>query len=229
MRTLILSALILTLAAFRSDNSCTNWFPTKVGTKWELTSYDAKDKVQSRSADELLSVSDIDGGMEAKIGVEVFDKDNKSLSKGDFTVKCQNDKFYMDMSNMMPKMNNESMPNVEMEMSNQYLEFPDHPSAGQTLPDASSSIVMKMNGTPMMTTTITMTNRKVEGFEDVTTPAGTYHCVKYSYDSQVKSSMVTISSHDVLYLSEKIGMVKTESYDDKNNIRSKTLLTSYTE
>lgn len=43
---IMLCALVMLMAtAFKSDNNCKSFFPTEVGTKWEITSYDGKDKV----------------------------------------------------------------------------------------------------------------------------------------------------------------------------------------
>lgn len=223
----ILAAFIL--LSFKSGNTCESFFPQKIGTKWELTNYNEKDKVVSKSKSELVSVNDIEGGLEATINIETFDDKDKSISKGSVSMKCSDDKFYMDMGNMFPKDQMAGMEGAEIEMTNEYMEFPSNPTAGQILPDAESTMTMKMNGMTMMTMTIKMTNRKIEGYEDVTTPAGTFHCVKYSSDSEVKSMMFKTKSHSVNYMAKNVGTVKLESFDDKGKLQSKMLLTAFSE
>lgn len=233
MSTLIylLTGVIL-FSSFRSGNTCESFFPNKIGTKWELTSYDAKDKVSSISKSELTTLNDITGGLEATVNVEVLDNKGKSISKGDVTMKCTAESFYMDMSNMFPKdqmAGMEGMEGIEMEISNSFMEFPSNPVAGQTLADAESTMTVKMNGMSLMSMTMKTTNRKIEGYESVTTPAGTYNCMKYSSDTEVKTSMFSNKSHSIMWMAKNVGTVKMESFDDKGKVESKMLLTSFSE
>ncbi len=193
----LLTGFIL-FSAFRAGNTCESFFPNKIGTKWELTSYDAKDKVSTVSKSELSALKDITDGLEATINIEVIDNKGTSMSKGDVVMKCTNDYFYMDMSNMFPSGQMAGMEGVEMEISNSFMEFPSNPVAGQTLADAESTMTVKMNGVALMSITMKTTNRKIEGYESVTTPAGTYNCMKYSSDTEVKSAMFTNKSHSVM-------------------------------
>ena len=225
--TLLTVLVIVITSAFKIANTCESFFPQKTGTKWEISNYDKKNKVVGKGKYELLSLTDITGGLEAKVGIESFDSKDNSVMKGDMTMKCQDDKFYMDMSNMFPQQQMAGMEGMEMEMTNQYLEFPSNPVAGQTLSDAETTMTMKMNGMQIMSMTMLMTNRKIEGYSDVTTPAGTYNCVKYTCDSQMKSKMFNTTSHSVMYMSKNVGMVKVESYNDKNELESTSVLTSY--
>lgn len=229
--TLLIAAVLIVVSAFTLENTCESFFPQKVGSTWEMTNYDAKDKVTSKSISTLTKISDIANGLEATINVEVFDNKNKSMNKGDVVMQCTGDKFLMDMSNMFPKESMaglEAMGNVSIEISDQYLEFPSQLTVGQTLPDASSTMTIKMGEVTFMSMKINTTNRKIEAVESVTTPAGTFTCYKYTSDSEVSSTMFTTKSSSVMYMSKNVGAVKTESYDDKGKFISKQLLTSFT-
>lgn len=224
----LLIALVL-FSSFRSGNSCESFFPNKIGTKWELTSYDAKDKIATVSKSELASLKDIPDGLEATINIELTDNKGKSMSKGDVIMKCTPETFYMDMSNMFPTEQMAGMEGIEMEVSNSFMEFPSNPVAGQTLADAESTMTMKMNGIALMTMTVKTTNRKIEGYETITTPAGTYNCMKYSSDTEVKTAMMNNKSHSIMWMAKNVGTVKMESYDDSGKVESKMLLTSFSE
>ncbi len=224
---LLISIVLLT--AFRSGNTCESFFPNKIGTKWELTTYDAKDKIASVSKSQLTGLKDISGGLEATINIEVIDNTGKSMSNGDVIMKCDGETYYMDMSNMFGTGQMPAMEGVEIEVSNSIMEFPSNPVAGQTLADAESTMSMKMNGIVIMSTTIKTINRKIEGYENITTPAGTYNCMKYSSDTEVKSKMFFSKSHSVMWMAKNVGTVKMESYDDKEKINSKMILTAFSE
>jgi len=219
--------VMLMATAFKSDNNCESFFPTEVGTKWEITSYDGKDKVQSRSVSELTALNNVADGVEAKINIEMFDQKDKSVNKGEVIMKCTQESFFMDMSNMFPKDQFEGMDDVTIEVTDQYMEFPSNPVAGQTLPDAESSMTVTMNGMQLMSMKMKTTNRKVVGNESVTTPAGTFNCVKYTYDTEVISAMFKSKSSATMYMAKNVGMVKMESIDEKGKYPSKQLLTSF--
>ena len=100
---------------------------------------------------------------------------------------------------MFPKDQFEGMDDVTIEVTDQYMEFPSNPVAGQTLPDAESSMTVTMNGMQLMSMKMKTTNRKVVGNESVTTPAGTFNCVKYTYDTEVISAMFKSKSSATMY------------------------------
>lgn len=230
MKTFLSLALACTLfisAAFIPGESCETYFANKVGTKFEQTNYDAKGKVTSVTEGTVKSYDAIDGGFASTINMIIKDAKGKESTNGDVTMKCQDDKFYMDMSNMFPK-DMAAIEGAEIEIDNGYTEFPADPVAGQTMPDQTSTMTVKMNGTTFMTMTMKTTNRKIDGFESVTTPAGTYDCVKYSSDTEVKS-MFTMKSHSVMWMSKNVGVVKMENYDDKGKLQGSQLLTKFTE
>ncbi|HMU68590.1 MAG TPA: hypothetical protein PK511_11090 [Chitinophagales bacterium] len=216
----------LTTAFYPGDN-CESYFANKVGTSMEQTSYDAKGKMTSKSVSTVKAYDAIDGGFASTLNVRVMDAKDKEVSNSDVIMKCQQDKFYMDLSNAFPK-EMAGMEGAEVEMENTFVEFPAHPVAGQSLPDQTSSMTIKLNGTPFMTMTINTTNRKVEGFESMTTTAGTFECMKYSADTEVKS-MFTSKSHSVMWMSKNVGLVKMESYDDKGKLQATQMLTKFSE
>ncbi len=226
-RTVIAAATALALISFKSGNTCESFFPQNPGTKWETTSYNEKDKVLSVSKSELLSIADIDGGIEATIKSDIYDDKQKLLNSGEVKMQCTNDHFYMDMSGMFNSAQMAGIEGAEINMTNEFMEFPSNPVAGQMLADASSTMTMSLNGMQVMSMTINITNRKVEGTETITTPAGTFVCMKFSEDTETKSMMMNNKGHSVMWLSRNVGMIKVESWDEKGKLQSKNVLTSF--
>lgn len=222
-----LAFIFLIFTAFTSDNACDSFFASKVGTSWEQTHYDAKDKKTGRTTGVVKAYEAIEGGFSATITNELFDDKDKSLTSGDIIMKCQGDQFYMDMSGMFPK-DMAEIEGAEIIIDNEFSSFPANPVAGQTLPDETSSMTVKLNGMNLMTMTIKTTNRKIEGYESVTTPAGTYNCLKYTSDSEVKSIM-TIKGRSVMYFAKNVGVVRVESYDEKGKLEGTQILTKFSE
>ena len=117
---------------------------------------------------------------------------------------------------------------MEVEISGDLVQYPANMNAGDKLPDASVTLVTKVeNGLSLLKVTSDVFNRKVIGTEKVVTPAGTFDCVKVSYDAKVKL-LITKSMSVVEYLAEGIGIVRSEQYDKKGNLSGYTEITGFT-
>ena len=99
--------------------------------------------------------------------------------------------------------------------------IPHSAAPGTQLPDAVMHMEVINEGKTISTIDISMTNRKVEANEDVVTPAGTFSCIKISFDSEMKTATmgigIPVESKSVTWYSEKVGMVKSKTFskDDK--------------
>ena len=72
-----------------------------------------------------------------------------------------------------------------------------------------------------------LTNRKVVAQESVTVPAGTFDCLKITYDLESKA-MIKITGSATQWMAVGPGLVKSESYDKKGNLISSQLLNEFT-
>jgi hypothetical protein len=106
------------------------------------------------------------------------------------------------------------------------MEFPSNMQAGQVLKDARITMTAKTQGITVMNMNVYITNRKVEAIEDVTTPAGTFSCYKLTSDVETKM-MMKVSVKNVEWYSMNVGVVKSESYNNKGKLTGYTLLTDY--
>lgn len=221
---LLLMPVIL-LSSYSTDEiDCESFFPTVEGTTLEYTYYDEKNKPTGYSKQTVKNVKDYGSGIEVTMVLETTDKKGEKPYSGEMIFKCEGDKYFVDMSNMLPAGTMEAYQDMEVEMETQYLEFPAHPVAGQTLPDGSLTMLIKSGGMTFMTMTVFVTNRKIEGFETITTAAGTFDCVKISQTTEVKT-IVKVTSHSTSWISKDIGNVRTEDYNDKGKLRSVSELT----
>lgn len=221
---LLYGSLFFILSSFLPDDFCFKYFPAETGNVYEMTSYNAKDKMVSMSRGTILEAMKTDLGFVVKIGTQVFDDKGKETLTGDYIAKCEGDKFYMDMSNMIPKDMLAGMKDMEMEMEGGFMEFPNNPQPGQTLPDADMVLKFMSGGTTIMTLTAHVTERRVEGYESVTTPAGTFNCVKFSETLNMKM-LFKITAKSVYWMAEDVGMVRSESYNEKGKLEGYSLLT----
>ena len=77
-----------------------------------------------------------------------------------------------------------------------------------------------------MNISVDMLNRKVDKKESITTPAGTYDCFALSYDSEMKMGM-KMNFKIKEWISEGVGVVKSESYNKNGKLMGYSELTSF--
>lgn len=220
--------------------SCSDFIWFKEGSFLEFETVGADGKRLQKSKMTVKKVRNEGGVSIANVHVS-DDKGN------DFEMeyKCIGDKLYMDFGAMMREAmkkagqsgeGKEEIKNVlsktEIGVSEGFMAFPKNMYVGQVLDPVSISI--KTRPSPQMTMEITATqqNRKVIDKEKITTPAGTFDCMKLY--AELSSSMKVMgmtkkmpSSTEHSWFSPRIGMVKQTSYNDKGKLQSTTQLTAY--
>ena len=63
----------------------------------------------------------------------------------------------------------------------------------------------------MPATTIDITHRKIEGKETITTPAGSFECIKISSTIKIKN-IIGYEMQSIEWISKGNGVIRTESY-----------------
>lgn len=219
--TLILS-LLLFLNALCLAQECHEYFPFKAGTEWEMTSYDGKNKVLGVNTYKIISIE----SNVANLHMNSKDAKGKQLADLQFKWFCDQERVNFEMKDLFPQAGMMDNTEVEMKFSGDNISFPKSMKAGDKLPDAESKIEFMMNGMRVMSMVVRITERSVDGTENVTTPFGSLECLKLSETAEVKSLMST-KSKSVMWLSKQKGMVKTESYNNKGKLEGYQLMTKF--
>jgi hypothetical protein len=227
MRTLFLGIIFFGFAILHGYSQCSNpYYQLKNGTFIATENYDEKDKLQGRAESRVTELNETPDGYVATINYKVFDKKDKLVSEGNYQCECNNGEIRIDMKAFIPQESLEAYKDMEVEIVSDDMQIPANLSVGQTLPDA--TFAMKTKNSPIpMNMTFNMTNRKVEGEESVTTPAGTFECMKISYNVQSKMMMMNMNLKAVQYLSKNGGAVKTESYKSNGSLVGYTIMTKF--
>jgi hypothetical protein len=213
---------VLTAGIFAQD--CHLYYPAKENTQLEYTQYDKKGKVSGTTRQKITAVKKTAGSLEADISSEHFDAKGKSLGTIQMKARCEAGIFYIDMKNYFNPDSKGSEQDLEMTVEGGNMELPWDLKPGETLKDGDMKISFGSGGMGMMNTTISITNRKVDGVEDVTTPAGTFSCYKISYDISTKM-MITVNMKGVEWYAKDVGLVKSESYSRDGKLMGSSMLT----
>ncbi|MCB9188282.1 MAG: hypothetical protein H6599_03260 [Flavobacteriales bacterium] len=224
----VLSSIIMMLFFIGnySAQECGNFIPMKEGYKWEVTNFNKKGKEEGKSVNTVSSVVNENGLTTAK--VDIVSTDGKDEITTSFDISCDGTTFKMGMTFFLPAEQMEQMQSVEsmeVELDMEDMEFPNELEVGQDLKDAQMTMTAKMNGIQVMNTTTIIKNRKVLGKESITTASGTYDCFKIEQTSYVKMGFIEREVKSISFLSEGIGVVRSESYDKKGELDSYSEIT----
>lgn len=225
MKFQILSLLaLLALPAFTlAQKDCSAYFPFEKGSAWEYTNYNKKGAVTSVTAQEVGIVEEVDGVTEAQVKQTITDDKGKVVNEGSYIIKCKDGTLFINVEDMLSPEMREGLGSLDMSFSGDALMLPSKMEVGQQLPDARTEIKAGSGGVTIMTVKMDITDRKVEAKEKITVPAGTFECYKVTYNMTVKTILAKTFSVAVWYGS-KAGMVRTETYDKKGNLESRTEL-----
>lgn len=222
----LLSALFLisvyTLA------QCNDFYVIKEGSSWTYENFNGKGKSVGKNDQKVTAFNGSANGYTAIIHTVMYNDKGKKITEADLDVRCEGGTFIMDMRKFIPHEQQKAFDSYELKFETENLELPSRLSPGQALKNG--SVTMTAIGSPMpMKISVNITDRKVEGKETITTPAGTFECWKISSKSSTQMQMginMNLNFSSVEWISEKTGMVKSESYDKNGNLSSYTVLVS---
>jgi len=220
--------LLFVLSIFTSvlfAQNCESYFPQEVNKKYEYKDYDKKDKETGTTVKTVKEKKDIAGGIAVTIEEVSQAKGSDSTNTIEYTIKCENGQMSMDMESMM--MNSEQMQayeGMETKVEADDLTIPENAKAGDDLGGGKVTAEVYNQGVKMMSMTFTITDRKVDAIESVTTTAGTFDCIKIT--SHVEFHMImNIKMTITEWYAKDIGIVKSEVYSKKGKKQSSTVLT----
>lgn len=187
----------------------------------EMSMYDKKGNSSGKVIYKVLSSN----GTEAKVNSKVLNEKGKELTTAEGTYKCDGKNFSVDMRAMLPgeQAKSMNMKDMEVKTNNATLYYPTNVSVGSNLPDNEFVADTYTGGMKIMSMNLRVTDRKVEGKENITTPAGTFECYKISSNQNVKA-IFNISMQTIEWFSPNVGIIKTETYR-KGDLVSSTLIT----
>ncbi len=210
-----------------SSSDCNTYFPISVGTEWTMKTMDKKGKETSRNTIKVLDAKPSEGGLIYVMQGQYKLDGKDEMQETNFEYECINNKLKLNMDQFIPAeiLENESMT---FDIDTEGMMLPENLEVGQKLEDASVKIIGKVEGTSMtMTTTVNVTDRQIEKFEEVTTEAGTYNCAKLTSNMSMKMAFMNTTSSSIQWISSEVGIVKTEEYNKKGKLESSSELVEF--
>jgi hypothetical protein len=223
-----LICFIVSMASVTTSTAqCNEYYLLQQGSEWEFQTFNAKGKLSGKNLQKVTAFSKTGDGYVATVNSQMTDEKGKELMKGDLEYKCAGGTMYIDMRNYISEEQLKAYKSYEMKVETTNLEIPSNLAPGQSLKDGSVT-VSAVGGPFPMKMTITISDRKVEAKESVTTPAGTFDCFKLTSKSTFQNQMgvtMTMQSSSIEWIAPKVGLVKTESFNKNGKSNGYTILT----
>ena len=213
MKSSILTSACLALATASIAQDCKDYYFLQNNKTVEMTIYNKKGDVSGKNVYHITEVQNSGGATTATVNSEMFDKKGKSMVKGTNNIKCDGGVMLMDMKMMVPQQSMEQFNTTDVKGETTYLEYPSNMKMGDQLKDANFKM-SGQNGPMTINMTINITDRKIEGKESVTTPAGTWDCFKITGKTKLTTKIaVNINSNfeTTEWYAPGFGVVKTEN------------------
>jgi hypothetical protein len=216
IKKIIAFAALSFMAGTLTAQDCVFYFPSEVGTKVGYNYYSKPGKLEGTSTLLVTDRKTENGNLKLDIRATVFDTHEDTTISFNYAVWCDGDNFFIDMRSFLGSMNLTELGDFKITSTD--MELPARMTPGQQLKDA--SFTLEMTGPIPVTMSSTITNRKVDALEKVTTPAGTFDCIKVSYDTFSKVAFIKTEGRTVEWYTPDIGIVRSEYYDKKGKVTS---------
>ena len=225
---LLIASLGFAFTQINSDG-CEPYFPLEKGIKWEYQELDKTGEVSGYTTTIVEDVISKDGTTEYTLkGVtDGPKKKEKNHHETTFSYVCDNGVLKMNLDNLIPQETMEGMESMDIQLTQNEIIIPKTLTAGDKLNDGSVHLIASTNGITVMNMKINITDRKVEKFENVTTPAGTYSCALITYKTSTDMGFMNTSSTAKDWYSSEVGIVKSETFDKNGDLSFSRILTSY--
>ena len=222
MKTLFILAFLLVGSIVRSQD-CSNYYYFQNNKTVEMSLFDKKGDITGKV---LYSIADVKNSNEitsATLQTHMFDKKGKTIGKANSIVKCTGGVMMVNMKLTMPAAQAEQFSQTTAKTEDFFIEYPANMKKGDQLKEGTLNMDVDNNGM-QQSISMTVSNRKVEDQEKVTTPAGTWDCYKISYKTKMSIRTmgvgIPINMEGIEWYAPAFGVVKTTSKYGSTEITS---------
>ncbi|WP_026755633.1 hypothetical protein [Sediminibacter sp. Hel_I_10] len=220
MKTVLNIIILVAVMQLAAQNNCSPFYPSEIGTTFTIHQFDRRDRLSTISEFKITEAS----ANQMTLSSTLKDDDGDPIFSGTFKVKCEGGTTTLEPEALVSGAMMEQYQNMEYTISGNGMSFPNTLSVDQTLPDG--EVFMKVDaGMINMSTTVTMTDRKVVRQESITVPAGTFDCYVITFANTIKVGL-SKTYYTTQWISQGIGMVKEETKKANGNLVSKSILQS---
>ena len=220
----LLTILVLIAHLTLYSQECDFFYPEMEGAELIYQQFDKNGEISGSTSQKVSKFKKTFDGAEATILLITFDKKNKPVSESYLEVSCKSGIFYFDMRGYINQQMVSAYEDMEVVVHTENLEMPGRLNIGDDLKDGFLTMEISNSGVKFMTMQISITDRKVESLESVTTKAGSFECYKIS-SKVITKTPVKMEMNTKEWYSVGTGLIKSESYSGSGKFMGKSELT----
>ncbi|MEN8203901.1 MAG: hypothetical protein ABFS28_14980 [Bacteroidota bacterium] len=206
--------------------ACKDFFPQKEGAVLQYVNYDKKDKVTGSSEMSFKEKKQKDDYTSVVFISTYRDKKGEAVYENEVEVDCKDGVLYFSSSKFLDPSTMSAYESMEVEVDATHMEMPLNGKAGTELQDGSVNAVISSNGMKIISISVNVFNRKIEAIETIDTPAGSFECIRNSYDALSQIGFVKMNISAVEWYCPDVGTIRSESYNKNGKLMSYTVLES---
>jgi hypothetical protein len=196
--------------------NCLNYLLLQNNKKIEVTIYNKKGKEDGKQVWNVSNVKKTGNATTATVKSEFFDKKGKTINQAVNEVKCIGGALQMNLKMMLGEQQVKAWgENAQITAQGEFLEFPANIKEGDQLKDGNLKMDIKTEQGMNISMELEITNRKAIGKESITSPAGTWECMKLTSNQKIISRIAGIGipiKMDVTeWYASGVGVIKTET------------------
>jgi hypothetical protein len=214
MRTLLSFSTIILLFFTKTilAQDCASLMPHRVGAEWEITNFNKKGLPESSISARLVELTAKTGGFDATVDQVITDKKERETGAFSYKFSCFFGTTSIDLSSMLSPEAFGAYQNMDLQINGIPADFPQKLEVGDALKEANIEIKVRSGSMTLMTMEFVISDRKVLAKEAVTTAAGTFDCIKISYQMDSKIGPLKMKRNTTQWISEGVGVVKSETF-----------------
>jgi hypothetical protein len=229
MKSIFLFLLSFCFATGLTAQNCEGFYYLNNKAVIVMTSFDKKTEATGKSVYTINNVTKSGSTTIGDYSYDVFDQKGKTVSSGTGKYKCTGGVMLIDAKAALPSENMSAYKDMDVKADEVFIEYPVNMNAGQSLNDVDFVMSVMNNNIKFADVSLTQLNRKVEGKESVTSPAGTWECWKITFDGRFRAGIgpigIPFNFKGIEWYVPGFGVVKTETYLKNGKLAGSTLIT----
>lgn len=233
MKKLVLGCMsLLFTTAITAQTECLNFLPSEEGTMLINTTYDGNDRLIGNSIYRINRYYNLGQQLNIDVTLTLFDAMDNVIGRGNINAHCDNDVFRMRMTNSSVSKAMLDRMAGHTEIVTNFMDYPNafsnnsplYNPTNNTTEDIRFTITSQEDSSDNLD--VRIYNRQYEDSEVIVTPAGGFDTSKITFNFDVKRGNETKTYKGVDWYSLGKGVVRSETYDDNNNLLNYTVLTT---
>ncbi|MEJ7826927.1 MAG: hypothetical protein WKF91_01990 [Segetibacter sp.] len=209
----ILFAIGILLSTSSYCQNCLGYYLLQNNRTIDNTIYNKNGEVYGKQVYSVSGVSSAGNITTANIKLQMFDSKGKMMANSTNNIKCKGGVIMMNMKMMMAQ-EQQFADAANAKGESAFIEYPSAMKVGDNLKNATFAMDMNRGGMQQHVS-VKITNRKVEGKQKITTPAGSWDCFKISYKGKIVVNAmgmeIPLDLNGTEWFSAGFGIIKTKS------------------